>query len=126
MTDTDTDTTARPSLRFPKAELPPGGRKVIKLGRREVVAFNVEGDLYAVFNRCPHHRAPLDRGVIGGTTLPCGVGEMKFGAKGKILRCAWHHYEFDLTTGRSVADPERLRVRTYDIREEGDEIVVTA
>jgi nitrite reductase/ring-hydroxylating ferredoxin subunit len=38
--------------------------------------------------------------------------------------CPWHRYEFDLATGRCVADPARLRVATYRIEVEGDEIAV--
>ena len=35
-----------------------------------------------------------------------------------MLRCPWHQYEYDLETGRCLADPERLRVRTYRVVEE--------
>jgi nitrite reductase (NADH) small subunit len=116
---------SRPTtIRFPKAELPPGGRKVVNVGRRELVVFDVRGKLYAIFNRCPHHQAPLDRGPVGGTNVPSEPGKLEYGMDGQVLRCPWHHYEFDLATGRCLADPERLRVRTYDVAAVGDEIVI--
>jgi 3-phenylpropionate/trans-cinnamate dioxygenase ferredoxin subunit len=117
--------TIRPSVRFPRAELPPGTRKVVTLKGREVVVFNVDGDLYALFDRCPHQQAPLHAGPLHGTSLPSDdVGDMTYGMEGRVLRCPWHHYEFDLENGRCMADGKRLRVRTYRVREEENEIVV--
>jgi nitrite reductase (NADH) small subunit len=110
---------------FPASELPPGTRKVIVAGRREIVVLNVgDGGLYAVFNRCPHQQAPLDAGPLGGTQLPSPVGEYRFGMQDQVLRCPWHHYEFDLQTGRCLADPKRFRVATYEVHHEGEEIAV--
>ena len=34
--------------------------------------------------------------------------------EGEILRCPWHGWEFELSTGRLVA-PLRERVKTYDV-----------
>jgi 3-phenylpropionate/trans-cinnamate dioxygenase ferredoxin subunit len=108
-----------------KDELPPGGRTVITAGRREIAVFNSGGTYYAVFNRCPHHQAPLHRGPIGGTSLPgTELGEREYGLEGRVLRCPWHHYEFDLADGRCLADPDRLRVRTYPVTVDGDDIVI--
>jgi nitrite reductase (NADH) small subunit len=108
---------------FPRAELA-DGRKVVTVGRREIAVFAVGEDLYAIFNRCPHHQAPLAGGLLGGTALPAAVGEMRYDTAQPILRCPWHRYEFSLETGRCVADPKRLRVATYDVRYEGDEVAV--
>ena len=46
------------------------------------------------------------------------------GPHASVVRCPWHKWEFDIETGRCLVD-EKLRVRRYDIRIEGDEIVVT-
>jgi nitrite reductase (NADH) small subunit len=121
----ETKQTTRPSVSFPKSELPPGTRKVVTLGSRDVTVFNVDGELYAVFDRCPHQQAPLHAGLLHGTFLPSNsVGHMEFGLHERVLRCPWHHYEFDLADGRCLADGRRLRVRTYRVREVGDEVVV--
>jgi 3-phenylpropionate/trans-cinnamate dioxygenase ferredoxin subunit len=34
---------------------------------------------------------------------------------GEFLRCPWHHWEFDLRTGRSWFDPGKTRVRRYPV-----------
>jgi 3-phenylpropionate/trans-cinnamate dioxygenase ferredoxin subunit len=31
------------------------------------------------------------------------------------VRCPWHGWEFDITTGLSVFNPLRLRVKTYKV-----------
>lgn len=112
---------------FPKSELPPGSRRPVMLGRREVIVFNVEGKLYALFNRCPHQQARLDCGLVGGTTLATGPDRaFEFGLEGRVVTCPWHHYEFDLETGRCLADPARYRMATYEVREEGEEVRVYA
>jgi nitrite reductase (NADH) small subunit len=41
----------------------------------------------------------------------------------EILKCPWHQWEFDIKTGKALFDAS-LRVKTYDVRQEGDEIVV--
>jgi nitrite reductase (NADH) small subunit len=115
---------ARTRVGFPADELPVGARKLVTLGRREIAVFNVDGELYAVKNRCPHQQAPLLGGPIGGTRLPSKVGEYCYGMHNKIVRCPWHAYEFELETGISLAEPERLRVATYEIKREGDEVAI--
>jgi 3-phenylpropionate/trans-cinnamate dioxygenase ferredoxin subunit len=42
-------------------------------------------------------------------------GEITYTRTREILTCAWHGWEFDIRTGRSWCDPERLRVRRYEV-----------
>jgi nitrite reductase/ring-hydroxylating ferredoxin subunit len=39
------------------------------------------------------------------------------------LRCPWHEWEYDITTGESVFDPT-VRVKTYEVDIENGELVV--
>ena len=32
-----------------------------------------------------------------------------------MVRCPWHGWEFDLANGRSYCDPNRMRVKTFDV-----------
>ena len=44
---------------------------------------------------------------------------------GQIVRCPWHNWEFDVTTGQNLADPKR-RVRTYDVDVDDGKVYLTA
>ncbi len=105
-------------------EIPPGGRKIVRIEGREVGVFNLDGAFYALKNVCAHQGARVCLGKIGGTTLPSAVYEFRYGLEGRILRCPWHEWEYDITTGQSVFDPE-VRVVTYPVEVAGGEIAVT-
>jgi 3-phenylpropionate/trans-cinnamate dioxygenase ferredoxin subunit len=79
----------------------------------------VGGRFHALRNLCPHQQAPLCEGRIMGTTLASRPGTYVYGREGQILRCPWHGWEFDLTTGRSVFDPDGCRVKQYPVSVEG-------
>jgi nitrite reductase/ring-hydroxylating ferredoxin subunit len=34
--------------------------------------------------------------------------------EGRVLRCPWHGWEFDIETGRSVFNPHRVRARSFE------------
>jgi 3-phenylpropionate/trans-cinnamate dioxygenase ferredoxin subunit len=82
---------------------------------RSVGVFNVSGEFYALKNSCPHQGAPLCLGTVTGMTLPSTPGEYLYGREGEILRCPWHGWEFDILTGKSVYDPHKCLVKTYDV-----------
>jgi 3-phenylpropionate/trans-cinnamate dioxygenase ferredoxin subunit len=109
---------------IPLERLPPGSREVVTIGRREIAVFNVDGTIHAVSNLCPHQRAPMVAGAVGGTRLPSDVGEFKYGLQGQILRCPWHTYEFDLTTGRCLADPDRMKLAVYRVDRSDTEAII--
>ena len=107
-----------------KSELPAGARKIVTVGRREVVVLNVDGEFHALFNRCPHRQAPLSAGEVRNGRKATEVGQIEYDPETRVLLCPWHRYEYDLTSGRCAADPKGLRVGTYSVVEEGDEIAV--
>ena len=83
--------------------------------------FNVHGQFYALKNTCPHQAGPLCLGSLKGTTLPSQPGEYLWGREGEILRCPWHGWEFDVTTGQSIWNPHRCRTKSYEVTVEPDE-----
>lgn len=107
-------------------ELAPGDRRLVKVGRREIGVFNISGELYALANICPHHSAPVCQGSVGSAMLGSVEGDFKLDRDGFVLRCPWHRFKFDITTGRSLQQPERYRIATYEARQEGNEVVVYA
>jgi nitrite reductase/ring-hydroxylating ferredoxin subunit len=96
-------------------ELPPGERKVVEAEGRSIGVFNVGGNFYGLRNSCPHQAAPLCLGSVKGMTMPSKPGEYAWAREGEILRCPWHGWEFDITTGRSVFNPHKMRVRSYEV-----------
>jgi 3-phenylpropionate/trans-cinnamate dioxygenase ferredoxin subunit len=103
------------------AEIPPGQRKIVEVQGLSIGVFNVAGKFYALKNRCPHQAGPLCLGSLKGTALPSAPGEYIWGREGEILRCPWHGWEFDVTTGRSIWNPHRCRTATYEVTIEPDE-----
>lgn len=107
-------------------ELRRDGCRVVDVEGRPVVVVSVGDDLFAVSDRCPHMGAPLSAGSVGGTLLPSAPHEFVYGRQGRVLRCPWHGWEFDLTTGRSLLEPRRVGLRTFPVTCEGGEVVLHA
>jgi nitrite reductase/ring-hydroxylating ferredoxin subunit len=95
-------------------EIPPGERKIVEIAGRSIGVFNVGGRYYALRNTCPHAGARLCEGTLTGLVTSTTPGEYTYERAGEILRCPWHGWEFDVTTGRSWFDPARTRVRSYE------------
>lgn len=93
-------------------DMPPGSAKIVTVSGQSVGVFNVEGEYYALRNVCPHQGGPLCEGSLSGTTESDDPSEVRWVKDGEIIRCPWHHWEFDVTTGRSLFNPNR-RVRSY-------------
>lgn len=87
----------------------------------EIGVFNVHGTYYALRSSCPHQGAPLCQGRVVGTTISTRPYETIYTREGEIIKCPWHGWEFDILTGRSVFNPHKVRVRTYDVTVEPDE-----
>jgi len=98
------------------AELLPGERRVFEVAGRTIGVYNVAGEFLAIRNRCPHQGGPLCEGVQVGALTSELPGRYAYDRPGEIVRCPWHAWEFDLRTGRSWFDPERQRVKAYDVQ----------
>ncbi len=105
------------------AELPPGARKIVKIRGREIGVFNIEGNFYALRNRCPHRGAPLCRGRLRPLVISPDVYQVDHERENEILKCPWHMWEFDVKTGQTLHD-KTIRIRTYRVVQEGEEIVL--
>ena len=105
------------------ADLPPGSRIIVTIAGREIGIFNIEGSYYAIRNQCPHRFAPLCLGRTGPRVSSPGVYQVAHEPEGHVLKCPWHLWEFDRTTGRAICDP-KLRVRTYPVECVDDELVI--
>lgn len=105
-------------------EIPVGTKKAFTVKNLPIVlARSVKNEFFAVYGLCPHQRVALSEGTLGGVTVADEAGEdLRYEREGEILRCAWHGFSYDLTTGVCLAAPERLRVKTYPLLIEQDEV----
>lgn len=90
------------------AELLPGGTRVVAAGDVELVVCNVEGELYAFENRCPHQ--------------DFGRGDARL--RGHLIECSLHGGRFDVRDGCPARAPTRASLTTYPVYVEGGRIEV--
>ena len=68
-------------------DVPPGRCATVELPNgAELAVYNVDGELFATENSCPHHGAPLAEGKL------CG----------HVIECGFHGWQFDVRDGRGV------------------------
>jgi 3-phenylpropionate/trans-cinnamate dioxygenase ferredoxin subunit len=97
----------------PAAEIAPGERRVVEVDGKKIVLFNLDGEFFALSDRCPHQGGSLSQGKsIALIQSPC-PGEYSYSRSGEFVRCPWHAWEFDIRTGKSQFDPRRMKVRTF-------------
>lgn len=96
-------------------DIPPGTRTVVEVDGRSIGIFNIDGEYFALRNTCPHAGGPLCSGVLSGMVTSSEPGRYDYVRRGEFVRCPWHQWEFDIRTGRSWFDPDRTRVRSYDV-----------
>lgn len=100
--------------------MPPGSRRIVRVAGRSVGIFNVNGEYFALRNRCPHQGGPLCLGSTTGIATSRfvdadGWPEVIWEREGEILRCPWHAWEFDMRTGEAVFG-QGWRVKVYPVR----------
>jgi nitrite reductase/ring-hydroxylating ferredoxin subunit len=79
----------------------------VNVGGVDIVLCNVEGELFAYEDRCPHLANPLSHGVLNHHTLTCAA----------------HEWEFDARTGQGV-NPQAARLKPFPIRVDEDRIFI--
>lgn len=90
------------------AEAPaPGGVMEVETGGRAVCLANVDGELAALDNVCPHRLGPLGQGWVEG---------------GAVV-CPWHCWAFDVKTG-VAAYPDKGEVAVFPLRVEGGDVLI--
>jgi nitrite reductase/ring-hydroxylating ferredoxin subunit len=96
-------------------EILPGQRKIVEIEGRSIGVFNVDGEYFALRNRCPHQGGALCEGKLWGVLKADVPGGFNYSPTKEILTCPWHGWEFHVRTGQSWCEPMRLRVRRYDV-----------
>ena len=90
-------------------DLPPGSSLGVEVSGLEIAVFNVDGEIYALQNKCVHKQGPMFDAEINTDE--------------KSVYCPLHYWEFELETGDSVVDRDK-GLRTFNSYVDGDEIFV--
>jgi 3-phenylpropionate/trans-cinnamate dioxygenase ferredoxin subunit len=88
----------------PIDELPPGSMKLVHSGPVAVGVYNVDGELFALEDRCSHDDGPLVEGEWEPETAQ--------------VICPRHGARFDIRTGRALTLPAYEPVETFAVRVE--------
>jgi len=89
-------------------ELSPGDLKMVEVGDNQILLANVAGSIYACDNVCTHAFAPLSEG---------GLDEEQ-------VECPLHGSIFSVTTGEVIGPPAVENLRVFQVRIEGQDILV--
>jgi nitrite reductase (NADH) small subunit len=88
-------------------EVPPGEGRAFEVNGRMLALFNVDGRVYAIDNDCPHRGGPLGEGELDGT----------------VIRCPWHAWRWDVTTGANLNNPA-VKISCFPVTIEDGAILV--
>lgn len=90
------------------SDLPPDNRMVIPLGNISLLLINVNGEVFAVENLCPHDGGELHEGPVEGTEVICPR----------------HGARFCLRTGEVLAPPATEDIDSFPTRIKASRIEV--
>ncbi len=92
------------------SEIGPGQKKIVEADGQLVVVINYEGEYFCIEDVCTHDGGPLGEGML----------------EGYEIICPRHGARFDVRTGDALKLPAFEPVPTYEVRVEGDDILVEA
>ena len=90
------------------SDIPVGRGKAFTIKGRRIAVFNDDGNFRALNNTCAHAMGLLGRGRV----------------KNGVVVCPVHGYAYDVKTGACHTDA-RLRVESYEVMLEDDEIKIS-
>lgn len=73
----------------------------VTIGRHDICLGHTDEGFYAIDDTCPHEAASL------------GMGKC---FNNGVVECPWHHFRFDLKTGKNIGDTS-FDVGTYEVKE---------
>ncbi len=91
------------------SDLKDGEMKQVQAGELSLVLARVDGEFHAIGSKCTHYGAPLAKGHLSGHRVVC----------------PWHCACFDVRTGDVEETPALSAVSHFDVRVEGDDVIVT-
>ena len=107
------------------SEIPVGTAKGVKAKGKEILLANIDGEAYAIGDRCPHLRGHLHNGKIDGTIIECPLHGARFDVTDGGI-CSWvtHPDWYKLLMDASFPGFLKRGVDSYATRVEGDDVYV--
>ncbi len=88
----------------PVDEFPPGEVKIVRAGDLAIGVYNLNGEYFAIEDRCSHDDGPLAEG--------------DFEPDDGVAICPRHGARFDVRTGQALSLPAYLPVDTFPVKVE--------
>lgn len=79
----------------------------LELDGNSILLVNLDDHIYAYADSCPHQKSRLSEGTLIG----------------KMLRCARHHWEFDVCTGHGI-NPDNSCLKAFPVSIESRDILL--
>jgi nitrite reductase/ring-hydroxylating ferredoxin subunit len=89
------------------SDVPAGAIHEVQVEGKALALANVAGKFFAINNTCLHRGGPLGQGSL----------------QDKIVTCPWHGWEYDVTTGKLVQNPN-MGVACYPTEVRGEEVFI--
>ncbi|MDD5311851.1 MAG: non-heme iron oxygenase ferredoxin subunit [Dehalococcoidia bacterium] len=103
-------------------ELPAGNMRAVELEGQDVLLANINGNFYAISNKCPHMGGNLSKGKLEGSIVTCPLHGSQFDiSTGKVIR--WLKGSGILSSiGKTLKAPQDAR--KYPVKIESDTVLV--
>jgi nitrite reductase (NADH) small subunit len=105
-------------------EVPSGSGIGVDIDGIELAVFNVDGEFYAISNRCSHQGAPLFKAGDEKTNADHCWTKTRGGVdcEAKTVSCPWHLWEWDLETGTNAVSGQQIG--SFDVKVEDSAVLV--
>ena len=91
-----------------RARFRDGDVKRVVVGDKAIALYQLDGDIFATDDTCTHAYGSLSEGYVEGDEIECPL----------------HGGRFDIRTGRAMTPPVSRDLETYDVRIEGENILI--
>jgi nitrite reductase/ring-hydroxylating ferredoxin subunit len=101
------------------ATFEPGDRELVTVDSQVFSVLNVDGEFYAILNRCAHDCGPVGQGTVRPRLVPedAAPGQrerMRYDEDSPTITCPWHGWSYDLKTGTHVGVDD-ISLPTLDV-----------
>ncbi len=90
------------------SDVPDGGATCVEVGGHRIALFNLGGEFYATDDTCTHAEASLSEGEVVGDEVMCPL----------------HFATFRIQTGEVLSPPADDDLQTYEVRVDGEDVLI--